>query len=206
MKTSIANRPVSKNGRSRVYLMGSAMITMLVAGAMVLVRAGPAAAGSVAAPSRHPSAMEQRADHHHSRAVSTTATAPTALEEQWGIKVSSVTLANAASAVDVRYVVLSPEKTTMLNGANAEVYLIDQASGTKLPMITAAPTSDSGAMPSRSVRNMMRLAGRFPPPSSRLTAGGVYSVKIPNWESILTSGATVALVVGGVRVDNLVVE
>ena len=209
MKPSINNQDVHHHVRQRVYLLAAVMMAVPVAGILWLARSESASAAAVAASPRHSTMMEQRTDHPFAaRAVSSRAPVPTALEEKWGIKVSSISLTNGDSAVEVRYTVLAPEKTSLLTGANAEVYLIDQTSGTKLPMTTANPDhhTDSSAAPSRSVRNMMRLAGMFPPPSSRLMAGKMYSVKIPNWDSILTSGTTVAFVVGHERVDNLVVE
>jgi hypothetical protein len=137
-----------------------------------------------------------------------TATPPvTAIEEKWGIQVSGLSLTNAGSAVYLRYTVLAPEKTALLTGADAEVYLIDQASGTKLPMFTA-PTESTAptAVPPRTVRRMMRQAGIFPPPPSRLIAGQTYSLQIPNWGQVLKSGAKVTFVVGKSRVENLTVE
>jgi len=182
------------------------MLAVPLAGFLWLGRGGSAAAATGPVVPRHPAGMAQRTDHQV--AVSDKTAGIVAMEEKWGIKVSGISLTNGDSAVDVRYTVLTPEKTSLLSGANAEVYLIDQTSGTKLPMITAPPTHGTAqaAMPSRAVRNMMRLAGLFPPPSGRLMAGKMYSVKIPNWDGILTSGTTVAFVVGNERVDNLVVE
>jgi len=191
-----------------VYLLATAMIAVPLTGVLWLGRTGPASAGPVPVSPRYSTTMAQRMDHHDASAAFAKAASSTALEKKWGIKVSGISLANGNSAVDVHYTVLAPEKTTLLTGTNAEVYLIDQASGTKLPMITASSTDATGsaAAPSRSVRNMMRLAGMFPPPSSRMMAGKMYSVKIPNWDSTLRSGSSVALVVGNERVDDLVVE
>jgi hypothetical protein len=141
-------------------------------------------------------------------AVVPTATAPaTPIEEKWGLQVSSISLTNAEGAVDLRYTVLAPEKTALLTGTNAEVYLIDQASGTKLPMFTAAPDGAAPAtVPPRTVRRMMRQAGIFPPPPNRLLAGKTYSLQIPNWGQALKRGAKVTVVVGNVRVEDLTVE
>jgi hypothetical protein len=137
-----------------------------------------------------------------------TATAPaTAIEEKWGLQVSSISLTNTDGAVDLRYTVLAPEKTALLTGTNAQVYLIDQASGTKLPMFTAAQDGAAPAIvPPRTVRRMMRQAGIFPPPPNRLLAGKTYSLQIPNWGQALKRGAKVTVVVGNARVENLTVE
>jgi len=140
-------------------------------------------------------------------AVVVPAVPATAIEEKWGIQVSSLALTNADTAVYLRYTVLAPEKTTLLTGADAEVYLIDQASGTKLPMFSAAKDSTASATATpRMVRSMMRQAGLFPPPPSRLRVGQTYSLLIPNWGQALKSGAKVTLVVGNARVENLTVE
>ena len=140
--------------------------------------------------------------------VAPTATPPvTAIEEKWGLQVSSISLTNADSAVYLRYTVLAPEKTALLTGADAEVYLIDQASGTKLPMFTAPPDSTvPTTVPPRTVRRMMRQAGIFPPPPNRLSAGQTYSLQIPNWGQVLKSGAKVTFVLGKTRVEDLTVE
>jgi len=208
MKQAIRNQPVHKHVRTWIHLLAAAMLVVPLAGLLMLARSVPASAAATGPPAvapRHPAAT---VPHAGTPARSGKVAAATALEEKWGIKVSSIGLANGDSAVEVRYTVFAPEKTSLLSAANAETYLIDQATGTKLPMITAPSSDGTGpaTMPDRSVRNMMRLAGMFPPPPSRLLAGNVYSVKIPNWDNILTSGATVAFVVGSERVDNLVVK
>jgi hypothetical protein len=159
--------------------------------------------------SAEPSATaEPAAASEPAAAVVPTATAPaTAIEEKWGLQVSSISLTNADTAVDLRYTVLTPEKTALLTETNADVYLIDQASGTKLPMFTAAQDGAAPAtVPPRTVRRMMRQAGIFPPPPNRLLAGKTYSLQIPNWGQALKSGAKVTVVVGNARVENLTVE
>ena len=207
MKPSINNQPAPNHVRPRVYLFAAVMMTVPVAGMLWAGRSGPASAAAVPESPRHSSMMEHRAGHQFEDTARANQGGAAAMEGKWGIKVSGIGLTNGDSAVEVRYTVLAPEKTSLLTAANAEVYLIDQASGTTLPMVTGRPENGASTVaPSRSVRNMMRLAGMFPPPSSRLMAGNMYSVKIPNWDRILTSGATVALVVGNERVDNLVVK
>lgn len=135
------------------------------------------------------------------------APAASTLEQQWGIQVSSIILTNADTVVDLRYMIVAPDKTALLGETNTDVYLIDQATGTKLPMLTAAMeggASPSG--PSRSVRRMMHQAGRFPPAPSRMLVGRTNSLQIPNWDNALKSGSKVTFVVGNSRVENLIVE
>jgi hypothetical protein len=129
------------------------------------------------------------------------------LEGKWGIQVASLTLTNANAAVDLRYTVVAPEKTALLVDAQAEVYLIDQASGTKLPMMTAPPERTTPtAVPRRTIRRMMHQAGSFPPAPSRLIAGRAYSLQIPNWDGTIKSGSKVSFVIGDLRQDDLIVE
>ena len=195
-----------------LYILGVVMIATPLVLMMVLARSepAPAAATPVMASIRQPAAVAQ---HPHETTVATGLPVPpppppTAVEEKWGLRVSNISLTNGDNAVDVRYTVITPEKTALLTGAEVAVCLIDEASGTKLEMIRAQPdgASSSAAMPSRSTRKMMHMAGMFPPPSGRLMAGGMYSVLIPNWDGILKRGAKVALVVGDERVDDLVVK
>ncbi len=211
MKHPTTAEPAAFPDRSRVYnTLATVMIAIALAAGIWLARPGPAAteAVQVKAANHIRAAAAQRPDPDPSAApAGTTTTTAMALEKRWGIQVSSISLANGESAVDLRYTVTVPAKTLLLTGADAEVYLIDQASGAKLTAITAPPVGTASAeMPSRTVRKMMHQAGLFPPPSSRLLAGGSYSLLIPNWDGVLKSGAKVTVVIGNYRVDDLIVE
>ena len=129
------------------------------------------------------------------------------LEREWGIQVLGLSLTNNDTSVNVSYTILDPEKTLLLGETNTMVYLMNQSTGTKLPMITPPP---EGAAPQganrRTIRRMMRQAGRFPPTPSRVMAGMTYSVEIPNWNMTLQRGSKVSFVVGDFKQDNLTVE
>ncbi len=131
----------------------------------------------------------------------------TSLEQQWGLQILGLSLTNKDTAVQVRYTVVAPDKLLLLSETNASAYLIDQATGAKLPMITppqAATTAQGASL--RTTRRMARMAGQFPPPSSRLMTNRVYSLEIPNWGSAIQSGSKVSLVVNDFRQDGLTVE
>ena len=134
------------------------------------------------------------------------AASASALEQQWGIQVLSLYLTNSDTSVQVSYRVVAPEKTLLLAETNTAVYLVNEADGTKLPMITVPPegTAPQGAS-ARTTRRMMKQAGQFPPAPSRLVAGMTYSLQIPNWGRSLQSGSKVSFVIGDLRQDGLVV-
>jgi hypothetical protein len=132
---------------------------------------------------------------------------PSTLEEMWGIQVTGIALTRANSALELRYKVLAPEKATLLADSQSEAYILDHASGAKIPL--RSPQSE-GAFPqhsrARSAALMMRDAGSFPPTPSRIVPDKVYSVLLPNPGGVVKGGNKVAMVVGTVRNDNLVVE
>lgn len=127
----------------------------------------------------------------------------TALEEHWGIQVSRVGLTMAGAAVDLCYRVVSAEKAAALAEGKAETYLIDQASGAKILM---APPIETGVFPAHSRARMMRQGGGFPPAPNRLAAGRTNSILLPNPSGILKSGSKVTVVMGDIRVEDLVVD
>jgi len=129
-------------------------------------------------------------------------TPSTALEEKWGIQVSSVELTMEGSAVDLRYRVVAPEKAAPLAQGETTAYLIDQASGKTILM---APP-EAAALPLRSRARMMRQQGAFPPSLNRLASGTTNSILLPNPGGIVKSGSLVAVVVGDARMDNVTVE
>lgn len=86
------------------------------------------------------------------------------LEAKWGIQVAGLSLSRADSAVELRYVVTSPEKTASLADQKKEAYLIELVSGAKIPIAT--PSSEGVGRPhsrARSMALMMPGAGTFPP-------------------------------------------
>lgn len=168
----------------------------------------PSSAG--ATPTASSSAAVKPSAVHDAAAAAVNPAAPvlsTALEEPWGIQVSSVRLTKADSAVDLRYKVVAPEKAALLAGDKTTAYLIDQASGVKIQMLAspqeaAWPTNTRA----RTAARMMHQAGEFPPPPNRLAAGKTYSLLLPNPGGTVKSGSKVTLVVGNYRTDTLNVE
>ncbi len=177
----------------------------IVAGVCLLVwlfiksRPLPAAAPS------EPASVEAAVDA--APAVVTEKAALPPLQQQWGLQVLGLALTNNDTAVEVRYAVVALDKMVLLSETNASAYLINEATGAKLPMITP-PQSASVAQGAtlRTTRRMARLAGQFPPTSSRLMTGRVYSLQIPNWGMALQTGSRVSLVVNECRQDGLIVE
>jgi hypothetical protein len=190
--------------RPLALLVGAFLVTALG----VVIWISRPAPPPVNLPAEGSAATEPAAETETAAAVAPVASSPpSALEEQWGIQVSSMTLTNADTVVLLCYKVVAPEKTARLAETNAEVYVIDQASGAKLPMFSAPKEATaSTTVPARTARRMMRLAGSFPPAPSRLIEGSSHSLQIPNWNGTLKSGSKVAVVVGSLRTDNLTVE
>ena len=196
----------NKDQRINAFLGLALGCLVALAGVLLWIyRSKPPTGGEVVQPI---AASEPETAANPTPAVVPTPTAPaSALEAKWGIQVSGLTLTNGDSAVDLRYTILAPEKTALLTGADAEVYIIDQASGKKLPMFTVAPASKAlSTVPPRTTRRMMRQAGTFPPAPTRMVAGRTYSLLIPNWGQTIKSGALVTVVVGYSRMENLTVQ
>ena len=130
-----------------------------------------------------------------------------ALEEKWGIQVSNLRLGMGNSVVDLRYKVVAPEKAALLTRDSHTVYLIDQASGAKIQMLGRPQegTWSTNVRP-RTAARMLHQAGEFPPTPNRLVAGKIYSLLLPNAGGTVKSGSKVALVVGDLRLENLIVE
>lgn len=111
----------------------------------------------------------------------------TAVEKQWGIKVESINITAAGHLVDFRYRVIDPEKATPLMKRGAEVYIIDQATGMKMPvpMTKVGPLRGTGTAPK---------------------ADRVYAVMFTSGGRTIKKGSQVTVVIGDFKVENLVVE
>ena len=86
---------------------------------------------------------------------------------------------------------------------NTDVYLVDEGSGKKITLITEAKQEK---LPPRSRARQVRQGGAYPPSRTRLAEGRTNSVVFPNTEKILHVGSKVAVVMGGMRVDNVLVQ
>jgi hypothetical protein len=204
---------MNSNGSLKRVIYGLAGVATLSVAVVMMVRGfskpGPATVDPAADPQPTVEAVKpaaRPASLPPPPAPAPAVQAPT-LQHQWGIFISSVGLTQSNTTVELRYQVLAPDKTTLLANAGAEAYLIDEASGTKLEVLAprAAPGSPNPVR-SRTMARMMREAGEFPPSASKLVAGMVYSLRLPNWGGTLKTGSQVAVVVGNARQDGLTVE
>ena len=130
------------------------------------------------------------------------------VEKKWGVRVFGVWLAQDNAAVEMGYQVTGPDRAKLLSGNNSENHLIDLASGKQIPLCPSQlkewPFSPHSR--ARSMALSMSEAGTFPPPPNRLVAGKIYTVLIPNPNGLMKNGSKVAVVVGGVRSNEILVE
>jgi len=110
-----------------------------------------------------------------------------ALESQWGVHVEGVRLTAGGHLVDFRYRVLDPNKAEGLMRRGDKAYLIDQASGVKLPV----PVTKVG---------QLRGTGTMP------AADRVYAVMFKSGGGIVKQGSLVTVVLGDFRAENLTVN
>ena len=113
---------------------------------------------------------------------------PSNLEEQWGIQVVSLRQTAHGHLLDFRYRVLDSQKAATLLRRQDKPYLIDEASGNKLP-----------------VPNMPKIGALR---QSALTpeAGKVYFVMFKNPNGFIKSGSKVTVVIGHFKAEHLVVD
>lgn len=113
---------------------------------------------------------------------------PLDLEEQWGIQVVSLRQTAHGHLLDFRYRVLDPQKAATLLRRQDKPYLIDEATGNKVP-----------------VPNMPKIGALR---QSALTpeAGKVYFVMFQNPNGFVKSGSKVTVVIGNFKAEHLVVD
>jgi hypothetical protein len=109
-----------------------------------------------------------------------------AIEEKWGIKVLSVRLTAASHMLDFTYRITDSEKASSLVRKQVKPYLIDQATGTRL----SVPMTKLGAM---------RQTAVLP------EADRNYRILFGN-PGLVKAGSKVTVVIGDMKVENLVVE
>jgi hypothetical protein len=107
-------------------------------------------------------------------------------EKKWGIRPLSIQLTAAGSLLDYRFRIVDPDKALALMKRGDKAFLIDQASGAKLPV----PRTKVGPL---------RQTGTKP------KAGKVYPILFSNTGKVIKSGSKVTLVVGDFRMENIVV-
>ena len=115
------------------------------------------------------------------------ATRAETIKKRWGIQIRGIRLTGADYFLDFRYRVKDPEKASALQRRQEKVYLIDQATGTKLPV----PITKVGPL---------RATGVKPKPNRE------YVILFSNVNKIIKRGSKVTVVIGNFRAKNLVVE
>ena len=108
------------------------------------------------------------------------------IEEKWGVKIVSIRLTAAGKMLDYRFRVVDPDKAMALMKRGDNAYLIDQATGKKMPV----PRTKVGPM---------RQTGSKP------KKGFVYPILFTNLGRIVKPGSKVTVVLGDFRVENLIV-
>ena len=109
------------------------------------------------------------------------------MAEQWGVKVLRISLSAEGYMLDFRYRVLDAEKAAPLFDRKNKAYLVDQVSGAKFQV----PESPKvGAL--RTTR---------PPERDK-----VYFIIFGNPERYVKKGNKVTVMIGDIKIENLVVE
>ena len=109
------------------------------------------------------------------------------LEVHWGVKPEAIRLTAAGHMIDFRYRVIDPEKAMGLMKRGDKAFIIDKASGIKLPV----PVTKVGPM---------RGTGTKP------KADKVYAVMFANSGGVIQRGSEVTVVIGKFRAEGLIVE
>ena len=110
-----------------------------------------------------------------------------AMEEKYGVLIKGVRLTAADHMIDFRYRIIDSEKASMLADRQTKPYLIDQATGTKLPV----PRTRLGPMRQTAVK----------PAADR-----DYIILFGNPNKLVKQGSRVTVVIGDFKVENLIVE
>ena len=110
--------------------------------------------------------------------------------EQFGIEITSIRRSAADSIIDVRYKITDEDKAEFMMDRTKEAYLLDQSSGKVV------------AVPDTARIGPLRTTMRFGKP----TEGRTYFILFGNPEQMIRPGSKVTLIVGGMKVRDLVVE
>jgi hypothetical protein len=109
------------------------------------------------------------------------------IENKWGVKILGIRLTAADKMLDFRYRVVDPEKAFLWLNRQTESYLINQSTGEKL----AIPKTKLGPLRQTSVK---------PLPNRD------YFILFANPNRSVKLGTKVTLVLGELKIENLVVE
>jgi len=107
--------------------------------------------------------------------------------EKWGIEIIGIRLTAADQMLDFRYKVIDPEKASSLLKRQTESYLLNQSTGEKL----AVPKTKLGPLRQTSVK---------PLPNR------IYFILFTNPNRSVKLGNKVTLVLGDLKIEDLVVE
>ena len=110
------------------------------------------------------------------------------LEEEWGIRANGLRLALGGNMLDFRYTILDPAKAGLLRQEEDTACLIDEASGTKVPIASTTRAWSARRAP------------------QQLALGGTYAFNFPNPNQRFKTGSKVTVVMGKFRAANLTVE
>lgn len=108
-------------------------------------------------------------------------------EKKWGILPLSLQLTAADQLVDYRYLVIDPDKAQVLMKQVDTAHLIDQTTGTRLSVSRTKvdPVGQSGSRP---------------------IAGKIYPILFTNAAKVIKPGNKVTLVIGDLRMEDIVVK
>ncbi len=113
---------------------------------------------------------------------------PGDLAQQWGIKLAGLRLAMNGNMLDLRYTVLDPAKAGQLMQEEDAAWLIDETTGTTVPLPQTLRAGSSRRLP------------------QQLALGATYSFNFPNAGRRFKPGSRVTVVMGKFRAEHLAVE
>lgn len=108
-------------------------------------------------------------------------------EEELGMRVTAVRLTGAGHFIDFRYRVMDPEKAKAVLSRKAKASLMDQATGTVLPV---------------SMTKLGQMRGTTFEPKE----GRQYVILFNNANQAVRHGAKVSVIIGGAKLEDLIVE
>lgn len=132
-----------------------------------------------------PRAQPARSSTSAPRAVALPPPVPEpAMQDRWGIEITSLGMAMGGKALDLRYKVLDLAKATSMQFLTNYVYVVNQSSGNVL----IVPFQQENQT------------------KQKLAEGKVFFALLPNKEGRVQSGSVVTVVVGNSRQENIVVR
>lgn len=111
-----------------------------------------------------------------------------ALEEKWGIEIVGIRLSGGGYFLDFRYLVKNPEKASLFVKRSIKPYLIDQKTGSIMGVPTPAKLGPMRQTAVKPYRDKM------------------YFIFFANPGRFIKPGAKVTVVIGELRLENLIVE